>query len=51
MINNLALAEYLPVLLTITAIAALLIGVPYQLNKTYEKLLTKYSFREVDNGY
>lgn len=37
MINYLAMAEYLPVLLTITAIAALLLGVPYQLEKALIK--------------
>ena len=38
MINYLAIAEYhLPVLLMITATAALLIGVPYQLEKALNK--------------
>ena len=33
MINYLALVDYLPVILTVTTIAALLIGVPYQIQK------------------
>ena len=44
MINYLALAEYLPVSLTVTAIMALLIGVPYQLQKTICRVETERDY-------
>ena len=44
MINYLALAEYLPTFLTAAVILTLLIGVPYQLQKTICRVETERDY-------